>query len=103
MMTGVPLLAPPLEASRHMPPYTCSCRPDVEVHDWLAWPLQSHNCTRVPALWLALGTSTHRPDWAPTIRLPCPPPPPPPPPPPEEPMVMFELPLLWYPSVARIW
>src|SRR3954454_8330189 len=103
MMTGVPLLVPCPEASRHMLPYTCSCLLEVLVHAWLAWPLQSHSWTRVPPVWLELGTSTHRPDWAPRIRLPCPPPPPPPPPPPEESRVMLELPLLWYPSVARIW
>ena len=36
MITAVPLLVPLPLASRHMLPYTCSCLPEVYVHDWFA-------------------------------------------------------------------
>src|ERR1700730_3505587 len=70
MTTDVPLVVPWLSASRHLLPRTISWRLAVVVQDWLACPLQSHSCTWVPLVVLAFGTSTHRPDWVPTICRP---------------------------------
>ena len=62
MITAVPLVVPWPLASRHLLPYTCSCLLDVNVQDWSARPVQSHSCTWVPLVVLALGTSRQRPD-----------------------------------------
>src|SRR4051812_36040141 len=72
MMTAVPFAVPCPLASRHLLPNTWSCRPVVTAHRWLACGPQSNNCTWVPLVVALLGTSTHRPDWPPTIC--CPPP-----------------------------
>src|SRR6185295_11212860 len=67
MTTVVPLLVPWPLASRHLLPFTVNCRFAVYVQRWLAPPWQSHNCTWVPFVDVAPGTSTQRPDAVPTI------------------------------------
>src|SRR5689334_13398939 len=54
-------------ASRHLFPYTVSCRPAVAVQLWLAPPLQSQICTAVPSAWLCPLTSRQRLEPAPRI------------------------------------
>src|SRR4051812_9367242 len=68
MITVVPALVPPPNASRHLLPYTCSCLLEVYVHVWPEVAPQSDNCTWVPLFWDESGTSMHRPDWLPTSR-----------------------------------
>src|SRR4051812_20135146 len=70
MMTAVPLVVPALLASRHLLPYTTSCRRAVYTQVWLAPALQSHSCAWVPLRIVLLFTSTHRPDCAPTSSSP---------------------------------
>src|SRR4051794_11682893 len=69
MTTGVPLVVPRPDASRHLPPYPVSCLPVVQVQDWLAAPEQSYNCTWTPLVVDEPGTSTQRPDWPPTMGV----------------------------------
>src|SRR4051794_36731817 len=67
MITVVPLVVPLAFASRHLLPYTWSCRAEVYAQRWLLAPLQSQIWTWVPLLVERFGTSTQRPDWPPTI------------------------------------
>src|SRR3954454_18639403 len=75
MITGVPALVLADCASRHLLPYTVSCLLEVDVQSWLLPPQQSYNCTWVPLVVDAFGTSAHRPDCPPPISFPLPPPP----------------------------
>src|SRR5660397_77290 len=84
-MIFVPFAVAPPVASRHSPDCTPVMVPlALRFHCWLAVyvqccgepPVQSHNCTWVPLVVVPLGTSTHRPDWPPTIAPSRWPPPP---------------------------
>src|ERR1700741_576037 len=71
MMAAVPLVVPWFEASRHLLPYTVSCRLAVCVHRWLVPPWQSQSCACVPLVVAEPGMSTHRPDAPPTMVALC--------------------------------
>jgi hypothetical protein len=50
-------------------PYTVSWFVVVYVQDWLPAPVQSLSWVCAPLAVLELGTSRHRPDWPPTMRV----------------------------------